>query len=104
MKEIERIECRLKLQDLRVLISVVKSGSMHKAAERLRTSQPAVSRAIADLEQAVGVRLLDRSPHGIEPRNMAAHLSSEGSLFLTGFGKASKTSNFSPTHQRESCG
>jgi len=67
MDEIERIERRLKLHDVRVLMSVVQAGSMHKAAERLATSQPAVSRAISDLEHALGVRLLDRSPQGIEP-------------------------------------
>jgi DNA-binding transcriptional LysR family regulator len=63
---IERIERRLKLHDMRVLISVVQAGSMGKAAERLGTSQPAVSRTIADLEHAFGVRLLDRSPRGVE--------------------------------------
>jgi DNA-binding transcriptional LysR family regulator len=67
MDEIDRIERRLKLHDLRVLISVVQAGSMHKAAERLATSQPAVSRAIADLEHALGVRLVDRSTSGVEP-------------------------------------
>src|SRR5215470_17232316 len=67
MDESERIERRLKLHDVRVLVSVVQAGSMHKAAERLATSQPAVSRAISDLEHALGVRLLDRSPQGIEP-------------------------------------
>ena len=67
MSEIERIERRISLHDLRVLISVIESGSMGKAAERLATSQPAVSRSIADLEQALGVRLLDRSPQGVEP-------------------------------------
>lgn len=67
MDDIERIERRLKLHDVRVLISVVEAGSMHKAAERLGTSQPAISRAIADLEHSVGVRLLERSPRGIEP-------------------------------------
>lgn len=67
MGEIERIEHRLKLHDVRVLMSVVQAGSMHKAAKRLATSQPAVSRAISDLEHALGVRLLDRTPTGIEP-------------------------------------
>ena len=67
MDEIERIERRLKLHDVRVLMAVVQAGSMHKAAERLATSQPAVSRAIADLEHVLGVRLLDRSPSGVEP-------------------------------------
>jgi DNA-binding transcriptional LysR family regulator len=67
MDDVERIERRLKLHDVRVLIAVVEAGSMHKAAERLCTSQPAISRAIADLEHSVGVRLLERSRRGIEP-------------------------------------
>jgi DNA-binding transcriptional LysR family regulator len=61
------IERRLKLHDLRVLMSVVEEGSMSKAAERLATSQPAISRTISDLEQSLGVRLLDRDPKGIVP-------------------------------------
>jgi DNA-binding transcriptional LysR family regulator len=67
MDEMKRIERRLKLHDMRILMSVVEAGSMGKAAEKLGTSQPAVSRAIADLERALGVPLLDRSPGGIEP-------------------------------------
>src|SRR5258708_1141913 len=63
--DIERIERRLKLHDVRVFMSVVQAGSMGKAAARLSTSQSAVSRTIADLEDALGVRLLDRSKKGI---------------------------------------
>ncbi len=66
MDDIERIERRLKLHDVRVFMSVVQAGSMGKAAARLRTSQSAVSRTIADLEHALGVCLLDRSKRGIE--------------------------------------
>ena len=58
---------RLKLRDLHVFVTVVQSGSMAKAALRLGVSQPAVSELIAGLENAIGVRLLDRSPRGIEP-------------------------------------
>lgn len=65
--EIGRIEPRIGLHDLRVLMVVVKAGSMGKAARLLATSQPAVSRSIAELEHALGVRLLDRSARGIEP-------------------------------------
>jgi DNA-binding transcriptional LysR family regulator len=57
----------LKLQELRVLMSVVEAGSMSKAATALATSQPAISRAIADLEHSLGVRLLDRDSQGIVP-------------------------------------
>jgi len=67
VKKAERIERRLKLHDLRVLMSVIQQGSMAKAAKRLATSQPAVSRAITDLESSLGVRLLDRGPRGVQP-------------------------------------
>jgi len=40
---------------------------MAKAAEHLRVSQSAVSEIIANLEYALGVRLLDRGPRGVEP-------------------------------------
>jgi DNA-binding transcriptional LysR family regulator len=65
MDEVERIERRLRLHDVRVLMSAVEAGSMGKAAKRLYTSQPAVSRAISDLEHALGVPLIDRGPQGI---------------------------------------
>ena len=67
MDDTERIARRVKLHDFRILMSVVDGGSMSKAAERLGTSQPAVSRAIGDLEYALGVRLLDRSSRGVVP-------------------------------------
>jgi DNA-binding transcriptional LysR family regulator len=57
----------MKLQDLHILITVVQAGSMGKAAEYLNTSQSAISRSIAELEHALGVRLLDRHRQGIEP-------------------------------------
>jgi len=78
MDELERIERRLKLHDIRILISVAEMGSMNKAAERLGTSQPAVSRAISDLEHALGVSLLDRSPAGVEPTACAHALIRRG--------------------------
>ena len=56
----DRIGRRMKLQDLHVLLTVVQAGTMGKAAERLNTSQPNISRSISELEHALGVRLLDR--------------------------------------------
>ena len=57
----------MKLQDLHVLMTVVQAGSMGKAAQRLNTTQPNISRSISELEQTLGVRLLDRHRQGIEP-------------------------------------
>lgn len=58
---------RIKLRDLQILASVAEHGSMAKAATHLSTTQPTVSQAIADLEDAVGVRLFDRSTQGVAP-------------------------------------
>jgi DNA-binding transcriptional LysR family regulator len=63
----DRIGRRVKLRDLHILLAVAKSGSMGKAATELAVSQPVISKAIADLEYALGVRLLDRGPRGVEP-------------------------------------
>ena len=63
----DRIGRRVKLRDLHVLLAVAEMRSMAKAAERLAISQPVVSRTIADLEHALGVRLLDRTSRGVEP-------------------------------------
>jgi len=62
-----RIGRRIRLRDLHVFLTVVQWGSMAKAAHRLAVSQPAVSKAVADLEQTLGVRLLDRGPLGVAP-------------------------------------
>src|SRR3954470_7836100 len=62
-----RIGRRLQLRDLHILFAVVQCGGMAKAAAQLGVSQPSVSEAIANLEHAVGVQLLNRSPRGVEP-------------------------------------
>jgi DNA-binding transcriptional LysR family regulator len=62
-----RVRRRLKLRDLDTLLAVVQWGSMAKAAFHLSISQPAVSRAVADMEHALGVKLLDRVAQGVEP-------------------------------------
>lgn len=58
---------RLRLRDLFVFFTVVDSGSMAKAAKKLGVSTPSVSALLADVEHALGVRLLDRTPKGVVP-------------------------------------
>ena len=64
MKWNDRIGRRLKLHDLHILMIVAESGSMGKAAKALGITQPSVSKAIADIEHTIGVRLVDRSADG----------------------------------------
>ena len=62
-----RIRRRLRLRDLDTLIALAETGSMAKAAAQLAVSQPAVSKAIAEMERTLGYRLLDRTAQGVEP-------------------------------------
>src|SRR5262245_24347635 len=62
-----RARRRLKLRQLEIILAVADTGSMAKAALRLAVTQPAISRAIADAEQTLGVSLFDRSAQGVEP-------------------------------------
>jgi DNA-binding transcriptional LysR family regulator len=71
---------RLRLRDLHVFFTVVQRGSMAKAAAHLGVSQPAVSEVIGNLEHALGVRLLDRSPQGIEPTMYGRALIKRGTV------------------------
>lgn len=55
----------MKLQQLRILLAVAEHGSIHEAARMLHISQPALSKAIADLERELGVTLMSRSVRGV---------------------------------------
>jgi DNA-binding transcriptional LysR family regulator len=58
---------RLRFRDLHVFFTVAHCGSMAKAARQLGVTAPTVSEVTADLEHALGVQLLERSPRGVEP-------------------------------------
>jgi molybdate transport repressor ModE-like protein len=50
--------------DLRVLLSVVETGSFSRSAKELGLTQPTVSRRVAALEERLGAQLVDRSANG----------------------------------------
>ncbi len=54
------------LDGLRAFVAVVDAASFSAAADRLRLTQPAVSKRMASLEAELGVRLLDRMGKRIE--------------------------------------
>jgi DNA-binding transcriptional LysR family regulator len=73
-----RIGRRVRLRDLHILFAVVQHGSMAKAGADLGISQSAVSQAVAALEHALAVRLLDRTPRGVVPTLYADALMHRG--------------------------
>jgi DNA-binding transcriptional LysR family regulator len=84
----------IKLQDLHVLMAVVQTGSMNKAAVLLNTGQSAISRSVAELERTVGVRLLDRNPQGVEPTRYGRALLDGGAAVFDDLRQALKTIEF----------
>jgi LysR family transcriptional regulator, low CO2-responsive transcriptional regulator len=50
---------------LRTLLAVVETGTVHGAADRLVVSQPAVSSALASLRRELGVNLFEREGRGL---------------------------------------
>ncbi|MBB4860314.1 DNA-binding transcriptional LysR family regulator [Novosphingobium chloroacetimidivorans] len=51
----------------RVLLAVIEHGTFNRAAEALSVSQPAISKAIAQLERSLGARLFERGKQGSTP-------------------------------------
>ena len=90
----DRLGRRVKLRDLHVLMTVVQAGSMAKAAERLNAGQPNISRSIAELEQALGVRLLERHRRGVEPTAYGRALLEGGTIAFDGLRQALKKIEF----------
>lgn len=62
----DRLTRRLRVRDLQMVEIIARRGSMARAAEDLRLSQPAISKAIADLEQDLGVLVFDRTTRGVQ--------------------------------------
>ncbi|HZM46373.1 MAG TPA: LysR family transcriptional regulator [Burkholderiales bacterium] len=94
MQVSDRVGRRIKLQDLHVLMVVVQAGSMSKAAVLMHTTQSAISRSIASLEQTFGVRLLDRSRQGVEPTEHGRALLDGGAAVFDELRQAVKNVEF----------
>jgi DNA-binding transcriptional LysR family regulator len=56
-----------RLDELALFVKIVEEGSLARAALRLRRSPPAVTRALAALEDRIGVRLIDRTTRRLAP-------------------------------------
>ncbi|MEG3615238.1 LysR family transcriptional regulator [Isoptericola haloaureus] len=72
----------MELRHLRYFVAVVDAGSLTAAAEVLHLSQPPLSVAISKLEGELGVRLLHRTPRGVEPTSAGRYLLDAASRIL----------------------
>ncbi len=58
---------RVSVRHLRLVAAIAESGSMIRAAEQVGRTQPAVTRAVRDLERDLGVTLFERGNRGVSP-------------------------------------
>ncbi len=61
------IKARLKTRQLPLLVAIAEEGNIHRAAQVLNTTQPAASKLLKDMEDALQVPLFDRLPRGMRP-------------------------------------
>ena len=62
-----RLLARLKLRQLKLLIEIGEQRNILRAATLMNVAQPAATKMIRDLEDALGMRLFDRSSRGVAP-------------------------------------
>ncbi|MFI6284885.1 LysR substrate-binding domain-containing protein [Streptomyces sp. NPDC051018] len=61
------LDGRLKLRHLVLLTTIADHGSVLRAAEQLRVTQPVVTRGLRELETILGVEVFERLPRGVSP-------------------------------------
>lgn len=60
------LDSRLKLRQLRIANALAEHGSISGASRALCLSQPAVTKALQELEKIVGSKIFERHPKGVE--------------------------------------
>lgn len=61
------LDGRLKLRHLVLATTIAEHGSVMRAADHLRVTQPVVTRGLRELEAILGVEIFDRGPRGVSP-------------------------------------
>lgn len=74
---------RLKLRQLRLLTAIADEGTVLKGSQALNIAQPAATKSIKELEDALGVQLFDRSSRGVTPTDFGKVMIKHAKLILT---------------------
>lgn len=74
---------RMKTRQLLLLTALDEQRSLQRASEQLHMTQPATSRLLKELEEALGVQLFERLPRGMEPTLYGATMIRHARMALT---------------------
>lgn len=80
----------MELRHLRYFQAVAEERSFSRAARRLHVAQPALSRAVKDIETYLGVAVLDRSRHHVRLTPAGAALLHETGVLLERWAEAQR--------------
>src|ERR1700709_1661835 len=72
----------MQFRQLRYFVKIVEAGSFSRAAATIHVAQPALSQQIAELEERMGILLLQRSARGVRPTAAGEVLYKEASAIL----------------------
>jgi LysR family transcriptional regulator, nitrogen assimilation regulatory protein len=72
----------MQFRQLRYFVKIVDAGSFSRAASIVHVAQPALSQQVAELEERLGVMLLQRSARGVRPTAAGEVLYKEASAIL----------------------
>jgi LysR family transcriptional regulator, nitrogen assimilation regulatory protein len=72
----------MQFRQLRYFVKIVEAGSFSRAATTIHVAQPALSQQIAELEERLGLKLLQRSARGVKPTAAGEVLFREASAIL----------------------
>src|SRR4051812_4647884 len=77
-----------RLDELAIFVAILDEGSLAAAGRKLRRSPPAVTRALAVLEDRVGARLLERTTRRRRPTEAGKRRAAHARQVLAGYGEA----------------
>lgn len=79
------------LKHLTTFVAVAEDLNFHRAAERLGTTQPAVSRMVQELELGLGVKLMERTTRSVQLTEAGRYLLGESRETLSRLDIAKRT-------------
>ena len=85
-----------RLDELLVFVAILDAGSLNGAARRLRRSPPAVTRALAALEDRVGLRLVERTTRRLAPTDAGLRLAEMARRVLADYDDAVREEDGAP--------